>query len=61
MDTPLEVTRLALKTLLRRNPDLIEAMAELKKILGQLTKEVNPAARRAMNGTRDLGHFRATR
>jgi hypothetical protein len=39
MDTPLEVSRLALKTLSRRNPDLSEAMAELKKILDQLPKK----------------------
>jgi transposase len=44
---PLEATRLALKTLSRRYQDLSEEMAELTKILDQLTKEANPALRAA--------------
>jgi transposase len=44
---PLEATRLALKTLSRRYQDLSEEMAELTKVLDQLTKEVNPALRAA--------------
>ena len=44
---PLEATRLALKTLSRRYQELSEEMAELTKILDQLTKEANPALRAA--------------
>jgi transposase len=44
---PLESTRLALKTLSRRYQDLSEEMAELTKVLDQLTKEANPALRAA--------------
>jgi transposase len=44
---PQEATRLALKTLSRRYQDLSEEMAELTKILDQLTKEANPALRAA--------------
>ena len=44
---PLEATRLALKTLARRYQGLTEEMAELTKILDELTKEANPALRAA--------------
>jgi transposase len=45
--SPHEATRLALKTLSRRYQDLSEEMAELTKLLDELTKEANPALRAA--------------
>ncbi len=44
---PHEATRLALKTLSRRYQDLSEEMADLTKILDELTREANPALRAA--------------
>ena len=44
---PHEATRLALKTLSRRHQDLSEEMADLTKLLDELTKEANPALRAA--------------
>jgi transposase len=44
---PYEATRLALKTLSRRYQDLSEEMADLTKLLDQLTNEANPALRAA--------------
>ena len=44
---PHEATGPALKTLSRRYQELSEEMAELTKILDQLTKEANPALRAA--------------
>ncbi len=44
---PHEATRLALKTLSRRYQDLTDEMADLTKILDQLTQEANPALRAA--------------
>lgn len=45
--SPHEATRLALKTLSRRYQDLSEEMADLTKLLDELTKEANPALRAA--------------
>ena len=44
---PHEATRLALKTLSRRYQDLSDEMADLTKLLDELTKEANPALRAA--------------
>jgi len=44
---PHEATRMALKTLSRRYENLSNEMAELTKLLDELTKEANPALRAA--------------
>ena len=45
--SPHEATRLALRTLSRRYQDLSDEMAELTKLLDELTNEANPALRAA--------------